>query len=313
MILSLSLCSPSIWLYRNVKISRGVVELFELLATVSTYTQFIDLGLSPVALDLGFFQIRWYSLSYLVMILLGYWYLTKLIKRPGSPMSQAHAEDLILYITLGVILGGRIGYIAFYQPSIVNNPLDIFKVWQGGMSLHGGAIGTLFALWLFTRRNKLSYLRVCDYIACCVPFGTFLVRLANFVNGELWGKATEVPWAIVFPDGGPVARHPSQLYEAGLEGLLMAAILWPMFWKTDARYKPGLLFGTAALIYGFARFSVEFVREPDAQLLWLAEQSGLSMGQWLTIPFIILGFYLVLTANSRRQRVEPIAGSESVA
>lgn len=285
----------------------------EILTVAVDYINFTDLGVGPVALDLGFFQIRWYSLSYLVMILLGYWYLTKLIKRPGAPMSQAHADDLILYITLGVIIGGRLGYISFYQPSILHNPVDIFKVWQGGMSLHGGAIGTLFALWLFTRRNKLSYLRVCDYIACCVPFGTFLVRLANFVNGELWGKETDVSWAMVFPGGGDVPRHPSQLYEAGLEGLLMAAILWPLFWKTDARYKPGLLFGIAALIYGFARFSVEFVREPDAQLLWLAEQSGLSMGQWLTIPFIILGLFLVFTANSRRQRVEPIAGSESVA
>lgn len=287
--------------------------LIEIFAAVSSYMQFTDLGIGPVALDLGFFQIRWYSLSYLVMILLGYWYLTKLIKRPGAPMSQVHADDLILYITLGVILGGRLGYIAFYQPSIVNNPLDIFKVWQGGMSLHGGAIGVLFALWLFTRRHKLSYLRVCDYIACCVPFGTLLVRLANFVNGELWGKATDVPWAMVFPGGGDVPRHPSQLYEAGLEGLLMAAILWPMFWKTEARYKPGLLFGTAALIYGFSRFSVEFVREPDAQLAWLVEQSGLSMGQWLTIPFILLGLFLVFTANGRRQRVEPIMGSSSVA
>ncbi len=286
--------------------------LFALLAEAQHYTHFTDLGVGPVALDLGFFQIRWYSLSYLVMILVGYWYLLKLLARPGAPMSREHADDLILYITLGVILGGRLGYIAFYDHSILDNFLDVFKVWQGGMSLHGGAIGTLFALWLFTRKHKLSYLRVCDYIACCVPFGTFLVRLANFVNGELWGKVTDVPWAIVFPGAGDSPRHPSQLYEAALEGLLMAAVLWPLFWKTDARYKPGFLFGIAALIYGFSRFSIEFVRQPDSQLQWLPDMTGLSMGQWLTIPFIVVGFYLVLMSKSRRQRVEPVMGSNSV-
>lgn len=287
--------------------------LFALLAEAQNFTHFTDLGVGPIALDLGFFQIRWYSLSYLVMILLGYWYLLKLLARPGAPMSREHADDLILYITLGVILGGRFGYIAFYDRSILNNFLDVFKVWQGGMSLHGGAIGTLFALWLFTRKHQLSYLRVCDYIACCVPFGTFLVRLANFVNGELWGKVSDVPWAIVFPGAGDSPRHPSQLYEAILEGLLMAVILWPLFWKTEARYKPGFLFGVAALIYGFSRFSIEFVRQPDSQLQWLPDMTGLSMGQWLTIPFIVIGFYLVLTSKSRRHRVEPVMGSNSVA
>jgi phosphatidylglycerol:prolipoprotein diacylglycerol transferase len=295
------------------KLTGELTLLFALLADVQQYTHFTDLGVGPVALDLGFFQIRWYSLSYLVMIGLGYWYLKKLITRPGAPMSHEHADDLILYITLGVILGGRFGYIAFYDHSILDSFLGVFKVWQGGMSLHGGAIGTLFALWLFVRKHNLSYLRVCDYIACCVPFGTFLVRLANFVNGELWGKVTDVPWAIIFPGAGDSPRHPSQLYEAVLEGLLMAAILWPLFWKTEARYKPGFLFGVAALIYGFARFSIEFVRQPDSQLQWLPDMTGLSMGQWLTIPFIVIGFFLVFTAKSRRQRVEPVMGSNSVA
>jgi phosphatidylglycerol---prolipoprotein diacylglyceryl transferase len=284
----------------------------EVFAAAANYIHFTDLGVGPVALDLKFFQIRWYSLSYLVMILLGYWYLTKLIARPGAPMSRVHADDLILYMTLGVILGGRIGYILFYDHSLL--ALNRFyRVWEGGMSLHGGTLGVLFALWLFTRQHKLSYLRVCDYIAVCVPFGTFLVRLANFVNGELWGKVTDVPWAMIFPNADGQPRHPSQLYEAGLEGLLMAAILWPLFWKTDARYKPGFLVGVAALIYGFARFSIEFVREPDSQLQWLPDQTGLSMGQWLTIPFFIIGFWLVFTANKRRQRVEPVAGMSSVA
>ncbi|MGB5076527.1 MAG: prolipoprotein diacylglyceryl transferase [Sphingorhabdus sp.] len=286
---------------------------FEIIAAATNYIQFTDLGVGPVALDLGFMQIRWYSLGYLAGILLGYWYLLKLLARPGAPMSREHADDMILYATLGIILGGRIGYILFYQPSILQNPVDIFKLWEGGMSLHGGTIGTIFAIWLLARKHKLSFLRVCDYIACVIPFGLLLVRLANFVNDELWGRVTDVSWAIVFPNGGDLPRHPSQLYEAALEGLLMAAILWPLFWKTDARYKPGFLFGMAALIYGLSRFAVEFVREPDAQLQWLVEQSGLSMGQWLTIPMILIGLFLIFTAQGRRLRVEPIAGSSSVA
>ena len=301
------------------KYPEGLLLAFELFAVAVDFVNFADLGVGPVALDLGFFQIRWYSLGYLVGIMLAYWYLTKLLAKPGAPMSRRHADDMILYATLGIILGGRIGYILFYQPSILNNPIDIFKLWEGGMSLHGGTLGVIIAIWLFARKQKLTYLRMCDYIACTIPFGLFLVRLANFVNGELWGRETDVSWAVRFPEvvngmlvTGP-PRHPSQLYEAVLEGLLMAALLWPLFWKTDSRYKPGFLFGTAALIYGSARFVVEFFREPDIQLQWLAEQTGLSMGQWLTIPMILIGLYLVSTSSGRRQRVEPIAGSESVA
>jgi phosphatidylglycerol:prolipoprotein diacylglycerol transferase len=282
-------------------------------AATGEYLKFTDLGIGPVALDLGIFQLRWYSLGYLFGILLGYWLLTKLIKRPGSPMSREHADDMILYATLGIILGGRIGYILFYQPGMLATPLEILKLWEGGMSLHGGALGTIFAIWLMARRNGLSFLRMCDYIACCIPFGLFLVRLANFSNSELWGKVTDVSWGIVFPNGGDLPRHPSQLYEAGAEGLLMAAILWPLFFKTNARYKPGFLFGMAALIYGVARFTIEYVREPDAHLQHLVEQTGLSMGQWLTIPMILIGLYLIATAGGRRTRVEPIAGTESVA
>lgn len=286
---------------------------FEIIATAADFIQFENLGVGPVALDLGFFQIRWYSLGYLIGILLGYWLLLKLLAKPGAPMSREHADDMILYATLGIIVGGRLGYIFFYQPSILQNPVDIFKLWEGGMSLHGGTLGTIFAIWLLARKYKLSFLRVCDYVACVIPFGLFLVRLANFVNDELWGRVTNVPWAIVFPNGGPEPRHPSQLYEAALEGLLMAAIMWPLFFKTDARYKPGFLFGTAALIYGLSRFAVEFVREPDQQLQWLVQESGLSMGQWLTIPMIAIGLFLIFTAAGRRKRVEPVSGSSSVA
>lgn len=289
----------------------------EILAAAPDFIRMSELGLDPVLFQIGFFKLRWYSLGYLFGIMLGYWWLLKLLAKPGAPMSRVHADDMILYATLGIILGGRIGYILFYQPSILNHPLDIFKLWEGGMSLHGGTLGTLFAIWLHSRRFNLSFLRECDYIACCIPFGLFLVRIANFINGELWGHETDVAWAVIFDTSGQnaglIPRHPSQLYEAAAEGLLMAAILWPLFFKTHARYKPGFLFGMAALIYGLSRFLIEFVREPDVQLAYLVDQTGLSMGQWLTVPMIVAGLYLVATASGRRARVEPFAGTNSVA
>ncbi len=285
-----------------------------LLAAAAAQPIYFDsLGLDPIALNLGFFAIKWYSLAYLAGILIGYWYLTVLIRQPGSPMARRHADDFIFHATLGIIVGGRLGYILFYQPSILQNPLDIFKLWEGGMSLHGGTIGVILAIWWMARQEKLSFLRMCDYIACAVPFGLFFGRLANFVNGELWGKVTSVPWGIVFPGAGDLPRHPSQLYEAILEGPVMFAILAILFWKTKARYEPGKLFGVAALTYGAARFYVEFYRESDAQLMEFAQRTGLHMGQWLTIPLLVLGAYLVVTAKGRRTRVEPIAGPDSVA
>lgn len=273
---------------------------------------FVSLGLNPVALDLGFFTIKWYSLAYLSGILIGYWYLTRLLAQPGAPMARRHADDMVFYATLGIILGGRLGYVIFYHPDLFKNPLDVLKLWEGGMSLHGGVLGVLIAIWWLARSQGLSFLRVCDYIACCIPFGLFFGRLANFVNGELWGKPSDVPWAIIFPTGGMIPRHPSQLYEAVLEGPLMFAILAYFFWGTQARYQPGKLFGIAALTYGAARFFVEYYREADAQLMEFAERTGLHMGQWLTIPMIVLGLYLIATAKARRVRVEPIGGQHSV-
>ncbi len=209
----------------------------------------------------------------------------------------------------------KLGYVLFYNlESYIAKPVTILKLWDGGMSLHGGVIGVLIAIWYVTRKEKLSFLRFCDYIACTIPFGLFLGRIANFVNGELWGRVTTVPWAIVFPgEASPLPRHPSQLYEAGLEGLLMMAILAFLFWRTDARYKPGFLVGMASIIYGLSRFAVEFVREPDSQRMEVVVKTGLSMGQWLTVPMIVIGIWLVATAKARRQRVEPIAGPDSVA
>lgn len=289
-----------------------MIDLPSLSAAADQYVHWADLGLDPVLFSLGPIKIRWYSLAYLAGILVGWWYLLKLIDRPGAPMARRHADDLVFYATLGVILGGRLGYVLFYRPDVYfSDPLQILRIWDGGMSFHGGVIGvTLGILWL-ARKHKLDWLRIHDYIAGCVPFGLFFGRLANFVNAELWGRPTNVPWAIVFPNGGNVPRHPSQLYEAGLEGLLLFAILWFLFWKTDARYQPGKLVGTFLLVYGFSRFLVELVRQPDQGLEHLPW--GLTMGQTLTVPMILGGAWLIATAKRRRQRVEPIAGTESVA
>jgi len=290
--------------------------LFATLAEATQYVNFQDLmgEHSEIAFSVFGLPIRWYALAYLAGIFLGYWYLLKLIAQPGAPMARRHADDMIFYAMLGIILGGRLGYVLFYNlEAYIKKPLDIFRLWDGGMSLHGGVIGVLIAIWYVTRKEKLSFFRFCDYIACVVPIGLGLGRLANFVNGELWGKVAYVPWAIIFPRGGLEPRHPSQLYEAGLEGLLMMAILAFFFWRTDARYKPGFLFGMAAIVYGLSRFAVEFVREPDVQRQWVVDMTGLSMGQWLTVPMILIGVWLDATANGRRQRVEPIAGTDSVA
>ena len=287
------------------------MSLVTLAAATAGHLSYADLHLSPVALNLGIFQIRWYSLSYIAGILIGWWYLTKLIDQPGAPMARRHADDFVFYATLGIILGGRIFYVIFYDPWMLKTPLQVFKLWDGGMSFHGGAFGVVAAVWWLAKRNGLSMLRFLDYVACCGPFGLFFGRLANFVNGELWGRATDVPWAIIFPDAGLDARHPSQLYEAGLEGLLLFAILWWLFWRTNARYKPGLLLGVFLVGYGSARFFVEFFREPDRQLGLMSW--GLSMGQSLSAPMVLVGLWFILTAKGRRVRVEPVAGDASVA
>jgi phosphatidylglycerol:prolipoprotein diacylglycerol transferase len=291
-----------------------------LAAAVSGAIAFPDLGLSPVALDLGFFQLRWYSLAYLAGIFIGYWYLLKLLKQPGAPMARRHADDLVFYASLGIIFGGRLGYVLFYNLSYyLQNPIDILKLWDGGMSFHGGVIGTSLGILYLARKEGLPWLRIHDYVACCVPFGLFFGRLANFVNGELWGAPTTIPWAIRFVEtvGGQAVlgppRHPSQLYEAALEGLVLFAILAVMFWRSQARYEPGKLVGAFIFFYGIFRFSVEFIREPDAQLTEFAAATGLHMGQWLTVPMILGGIYLMATAKKRRVRVEPTVGTASIA
>ena len=274
-----------------------------------------DLGMRPYLFRIGWFELRFYSLAYLLGVLFAYWHMSKMIKQPGAPLAQRHADDLFFYCTLGVILGGRLGYAAFYTggasdiPSAFTTFVDdgsfvswqLLRVWDGGMSFHGGLLGVLAAIGFVTWRDRLSFLRVCDYIAVCVPMGMLLGRLANFNNGELWGRQTDVAWGMVFPGAaGDVVRHPSQLYQAGLEGLALLVILMLLFWKTGARYRTGLLVGVFTIGMGLARFVNEFFRQPDNQLRGLAEQTGLSMGQWLTIPLILAGLIVTLYALTRK-------------
>jgi phosphatidylglycerol:prolipoprotein diacylglycerol transferase len=286
----------------------------------SRFVSFPDLGLSPVALHIGPFDLRWYSLAYLAGIFIGYWYLLKLLKQPGAPMGRRHADDLVFYAALGIILGGRIGYVLFYNlAEYLKHPIEILKLWDGGMSFHGGVIGTSLGIIYFARKEKLNWLRIHDYVACCAPFGLFFGRIANFINQELWGAPTTVPWAIRFVEQTPFGpmlgppRHPSQLYEAFLEGILLFSILAIMFWRTKARYDPGKLVGTFIFFYGLFRFGIEFIREPDQQLIGFTQATHLHMGQWLSLPMIIGGLFLMLTAAKRRVRVEPVQGTTSIA
>lgn len=256
----------------------------------------------PVALQLGPLVVRWYALAYLAGILLGWWQLARMVETPGAPMAKRHVDDFVTWATLGVILGGRAAYVLFYDfPQFAADPIRMFYLWEGGMAYHGGVVGVLIAIVLFSRVNKLKWLRVNDYVAVVVPIGSFFGRLANFINGELYGRAASVPWAMVFPrDPEQIPRHPSQLYQALLEGALLFAILLWVFTRTDARTRPGMLVGVYLAGYGALRFIAEYFREPDAQLGILSW--GLSMGQTLSVPMILLGLYMMATATGRRAR-----------
>lgn len=270
--------------------------------------QWAELGLRP-GIELGFFTLRYYSLAYLIGVIFAYWHTSKMLKQPGAPMAQRHADDLFFYCTLGVIFGGRLGYALFYTGGDTGIPSaftdfsgegfvswKLLRMWEGGMAFHGGLMGVTVAMAYVAWRDRLNFIRVVDYVAVGVPMGMLLGRLANFVNGELWGRVTDVPWAMVFPAADDLPRHPSQLYQAGLEGLALLIIMMLLFWTTRARYRPGLLAGVFTLGMGISRFVNEFFREPDAQLADFAARTGLSMGQWLTIPLILTGLIVVIYA-----------------
>ncbi len=287
--------------------------MLDFLTPASEAIHWLDLGLKP-GIPIGPFTLRFYSLAYLAGILCAYWHLSKMIKAPGAPMAQRHVDDLFFYVTLGVILGGRLGYALFYTGGSTDKPSlfthftpghfptwDLLRLWDGGMSFHGGVLGTLVAIGWVAWRGNLSFIRVCDYVSVNIGFGMLFGRIANFINGELWGRPVEsdVPWAMVFPGGGNVARHPSQLYEALLEGALVIAIMLPLFWKTRARFRPGVLVGTFTALIASARFVVEFFRQPDEQLTRFAQETGLSMGQWLSIPLILVSIGVIIWALRR--------------
>ncbi len=250
--------------------------------------------IDPVALSLGPIQVHWYGLMYLSGFVAAWWLGKQRSIRFGWTASQV--EDMLFYGAIGVIIGGRLGYAVFYDlANNLANPFNILKVWQGGMSFHGGLIGVLVAFWWFARKTGKSYFEISDFIAPLVPLGLFFGRIGNFINGELWGKVSDVPWAMVFPTGGPLARHPSQLYEAGLEGVVLFLILW-LF---SARPKPtGAISGLFLLAYSAFRFLIEFVRVPDQQYgyFWA---DWLTMGQILSLPMMLAGLIIIVRAYRR--------------
>lgn len=278
------------------------------------------------SVDIGGFEfaLRWYALSYIIGIFLG-WRLAVLATRRAdlwprnqSPIEPVQAEDLMTWIVFGVILGGRLGYVIFYEPSkYIGDPVSILKVWQGGMSFHGGFLGVLLTAYLFFKRNLVPYASGADLLALCTPIGLLLGRIANFINAELWGRATEMPWGVAFPGeaaqacgqlSGLCARHPSQLYEAVLEGLLLGMILIFVAFRKNGLKRPGLISGLFFAGYGIARYMVEFFRQPDAQFQSVTNpvgyafqfgDYGLTMGQSLSLPMIILGIALIITALRR--------------
>ena len=246
--------------------------------------------IDPVALSIGSLQLRWYGLMYLAGFGLGWMLGRWRASRPGSGWTGPDVDDLLTCVMIGIILGGRIGYVLFYDlPVYIHDPMEIMRIWNGGMSFHGGLLGVLGAFWYFARTRGRTFLEVSDFIAPLIPQGLFFGRLGNFINGELWGKVSDVPWAVVFPGAGPLPRHPSQLYEAALEGLLLFIILWVFSLKPR---KVGAVSGLFALAYGVFRFAVEFVRMPDVQLGYLAF-GWLTMGQLLCVPLILAGAWLL--------------------
>lgn len=255
--------------------------------------------ISPIIVQIGPLALRWYSMAYLFGILFGWWLAAKRIKKYQIPLTKNNLEDIVFYFTLGVILGGRLGYVLAYgTEKFWINPLEIFAVWHGGMSFHGGIVGVIIAMYLAAKHVNFSFLKLTDFTAPLVPVGIFLGRLANFVNDELWGRVTNVAWAVRFPNGGYLPRHPSQLYEACLEGVVLFVILNLMWTNKQCRERKGFISGAFLLGYALFRMLLEQFREPDAQLgfLW----SGVTMGQLLSLPALLGGVYLLSKAKSEQ-------------
>ena len=281
--------------------------------------------IDPVAIHLGPLPIRWYSLAYIAGLAGGWFYLTRLLRNQslwkatgGPPLTRPQLDDVIFWVAIGVMLGGRLGYLFFYEPSLLIEPWEplgagmepglvktligwlpippALMLWRGGMSFHGGLIGVTLAGWLFARRNNLNALSMGDLFACATPIGLFFGRIANFINGELWGRVSEAPWAMVFPGAGPLPRHPSQLYQAGLEGLCLLVIL-AVAVRMGALKRPGLALGLFGCGYGVARIIGEFFRMPDPQLGFLI--GPVTMGMLLSLPMVAIGAWFVVRALRR--------------
>ncbi len=264
-------------------------------------------AIDPVAVSLGPFAIRWYALAYIVGLIIGWRYCLMLADRSLNLVNRKDIDDFLVWATLGVVLGGRIGYVLFYNlPYYTEHPVQAFYLWHGGMSFHGGALGVTLAIVLFARRRQLSIVALSDIVIEAVPIGLFFGRIANFINGELFGRETDVPWAMIFPNGGPVPRHPSQLYEAACEGLLLFLLLL-LAEHRGARRRPGLETGIFLIGYAVARMSGELFRQPDAQLgfLFSIGQFGVTMGQLLSIPVLIAGAIFIWCAWQRTPAPSP--------
>tara|TARA_R110000824_G_scaffold390760_8_gene587750 strand:- start:7608 stop:8456 length:849 start_codon:yes stop_codon:yes gene_type:complete len=257
--------------------------------------------IDPVLIQIGPFAIRWYALAYIAGLILGWRYIARLVSTPRlwkgkAPATSLQIDDALLWAALGVILGGRIGYVLFYDlGQYLSRPWEILAVWHGGMSFHGGAAGTLIALAIYARRNGIPILSIFDLASAAAPIGLFFGRIANFINSELWGRVTDAPWGMVFPNGGPLPRHPSQIYEAALEGIVLFIILRILTHYFDALKRPATIWGAFIAGYGVARVFVEFFRQPDIQLGYLYGD-WLTMGMVLSIPMIVIGLLIVWKA-----------------
>ncbi|QEY57694.1 prolipoprotein diacylglyceryl transferase [Pseudomonas sp. C27(2019)] len=256
-------------------------------------------NIDPVAIALGPLKIHWYGLMYLVGIGGAWWLASRRLHRFDAQWTKDTLSDLVFWVAMGIIIGGRLGYVLFYDmAAYIDNPALVLRIWEGGMSFHGGFLGVMLAVWLFGRKHKKSFFQLMDFIAPLVPIGLGAGRIGNFINAELWGKATDVPWAMIFPtDPEQLARHPSQLYQFALEGVALFVILW----LYSRKPRPTMaISGMFALCYGIFRFIVEFVRVPDAQLGYLAFD-WLTMGQVLCIPMIVGGIGLIVFAYKRQE------------
>ncbi|MDX1519470.1 MAG: prolipoprotein diacylglyceryl transferase [Gammaproteobacteria bacterium] len=256
-------------------------------------------SIDPVAIAIGPVQIRWYGICYIVGILAAWWLMNRRIRLPHYDWTREQVADLVFYATIGIIIGGRLGSVLFYNlPYYLEHPLDILKIWQGGMAFHGGLLGVILAVWIYTKHIGKSFFAATDLMAPMVPIGLGAGRIGNFINGELWGRITDMPWGMVFPQASPpgVPRHPTQLYEAFLEGLVLFIILW---WFSSRPRPLMSVSGLFLLLYGLFRFGVEFFREPDAHIGYLAFD-WLTMGQVLSMPMMLLGGYLLWAACHSR-------------